>query len=632
MNRSRVVGSLLFFAIFASQSAVAQERSLVDLSGTWRWLHQEDYDGGGAGDDPGEYWGLPLNDAARMRADTYNEEWLTTSPYLQCRPRPVTYQPLGLDPMQIEKVINPLNRQLLAYRVSYEKTPGARMIWLDGRSHPSQYAKHSWEGFSTGKLKGNSLEITSTHIKEGFQRRNGVPTSFHTTVVESISLDEPYMTWVLTTIDPDYLTEPLVRSVTYIRAPNLQVPAYPCQPEDTQTGSGPFRVPHFLVGQNPFLTEVASRKGAPLEAVRGGAETLYPEWRAAGLKLSPPAAESAFKPVYKDASTRVAELADAQPKRPPAYDQVEMLHVAGNVYMLAGAGGNIALSVGEDGIVMVDSGAAAATDKVLAAARQVALIPRPADRPDGASPFGDTWQATHASPEPAIRMIINTSDDPDHAGGNAKIRTSPMFQPIGVEGGAESLEIFAHENAQHRMIAQKTAADLSIPSQTYLSDKYTLHRFFNNQAVQIFHMANATSDGDSAVWFRRSDVIATGEVYNSDMYPPLDLARGGSIGGEIESLNKLVDLCVTEFMSQGGTLLVPGHGWISDAADLGLYRDMIIIIRDRIQDMIDKGMTLDQVKAAKPTMDYDPEFGRQPGVTARFVEAVYRSLKEKNTK
>jgi cyclase len=127
-------------------------------------------------------------------------------------------------------------------------------------------------------------------------------------------------------------------------------------------------------------------------------------------------------------------------------------------------------------------------------------------------------------------------------------------------------------------------------------------------------------------------VIAAGDVYNSETYPPIDLARGGSIAGEIEALNRLVEMCVTEFMSQGGTLVIPGHGWLSDAGDVSLYRDMLIIIRDRIRDMIDKGMTLEQVKAAKPTMDYDPEFGRQPGATARFVDAVYRSIKEKKSK
>src|ERR1019366_103642 len=170
----RLLARFRYFAAVAvlGGSLFAHERSPVDLTGTWRWVHHEDQYEQEPGADPGEYWGLPLNDAARMRADTYNEEWITTAPLMQCRPRPVSYQPLGLDPMRIEELVDPVNRQLLAYRVSYEKTPGERMIWLDGRPRPSQYAKHSWEGFSLGKFRGDSLEVVATHIKESFARRN----------------------------------------------------------------------------------------------------------------------------------------------------------------------------------------------------------------------------------------------------------------------------------------------------------------------------------------------------------------------------------------------------------------------------------------------------------------------------
>jgi len=167
----------------------------------------------------------------------------------------------------------------------------------------------------------------------------------------------------------------------------------------------------------------------------------------------------------------------------------------------------------------------------------------------------------------------------------------------------------------------------ALPTDTYFTDKYTLYRFFNGQAVQMFHLPNAITDGDTAVWFRRSDVIVTGDIYNSDIYPPIDVSRGGSIDGEIAALNAVLDMSVTEYMSQGGTMMVPGHGWVSDSGDVSYYRDMLMIIRDRIQSMIDRGMSLQQVKAAKPTMDYDPLYGRQPRVTAKFVEAVYASLK-----
>ena len=304
--------------------------------------------------------------------------------------------------------------------------------------------------------------------------------------------------------------------------------------------------------------------------------------------------------------------------------------MAGNIYMIAGAGGNIAVSAGGDGVLLVDSGVASQAEKVVAAIQGITATLRPDDRPDAASPFANTWQATHAFAPPAIRAIINTSADAEHVGGNENIRKSSLFHPLGVLGEDEqgSETILAQEMVQRRMLAAK-APEAAVPTNTYFAQKYSLHRFFNNQAVQLYHMANAVSDGDSVVHFRRSDVIVTGDVYLADSYPPIDIAKGGSIDGEINALNKIFDLCVTEYMSQGGTMIIPGHGWIGDAADLGYYRDMLMILRERIQSMIDRKMTLAQVKAAKPTMDYDPEFGRQPGVAARFVEAVYRSLTEK---
>jgi glyoxylase-like metal-dependent hydrolase (beta-lactamase superfamily II) len=529
--------------------------------------------------------------------------------------------------MRIDKVVDPLTRQVVAYRISYEKTAGERVIWLDGRPSPSPYALHSWEGFSTGKFRGDTFEITTTHLKESYVRRNGVATSFRATVIEQMSLEEPYLEVTFTVIDPDYLTEPLVRSATYMRAPTLQLPPYPCQPDEYQPGEK-YRVPHYLPGENPYLTESGFKYKAPQEGVRGGADTPYPEWRARGVTLAPPATQSTIKPVYSDASTHIAERADALRPRAFASDKVEAVHVAGNVYLIAGAGGNIVVSAGGDGIVMVDSGVAAASDRVLAAVRQIHETLRPAETPESASPFGNTWQATHAIPEPMIRMIINTSGNPDHVGGNANIRMSPLFRLLGYRDPSLSLQVFAHAAVQRRMVEAKSP-NLLVPTDTYLSDTYTLYRFFNNQAVQIFHMPRAVTDGDSVVWFRRSDAIAAGDVYNSDLYPPIDVDKGGSINGEIDALNKLIGMSVTEFMAQGGTMIVPGRGWISDAADVGNYRDMLMVIRDRIQAMVDKGMTLAQVKAAKPTMDFDPEYGREPGVTSRFVEAVYRSLKEK---
>lgn len=625
--RTRAATAALLLAFLAVRPTPAQENSPVDLTGTWRWINHEDERDRNPGAFPGDYRGLPLNDAARMRADTYDEEVNSTSTLLQCRPRTPGYQPKGLDPMRIDKVVDPLTRQLVAYRISYEKTPGERVIWLDGRPSPSQYALHSWDGFSTGTFRGDTLEITTTHIKESYVRRNGVATSFRATVIEQLSLEEPYLEVTFTVIDPDYLTEPLVRSATYMRAPTLQLPPYPCQPEEYQPGEK-YRVPHYLPGENPYLTESAFKYKSPQEGVRGGAATLYPEWRPRAATLAPPSAQSPFKPAYTDDSTRIAERADAQRPRAPTYNNVEAVHVAGNVYLIGGAGANIVVSSGGDGEVMVDSGAAAASEQVLMAVRRIHQMLRPPAPPEAASPFGNTWLATHVPGEPAIRLIINTSGNPEHVGGNANIRMSPLFRLLGYRDPSLSLQVLAHANVQSRMTDAK-APEMLVPTDTYLSDRYTLYRFFNGQALQLFHLPQAVTDGDTVVWFRGADVIAAGDIYNSDIYPPIDVDKGGSIDGEIDALNRLIDMAATDFMAQGGTMIVPGRGWISDAADVGYYRDMLMVIRDRIQAMVDKGTPLAQVKAAKPTMDFDPEYGREAGVTSRFVEAVYRSLTEK---
>ena len=274
-----------------------------------------------------------------------------------------------------------------------------------------------------------------------------------------------------------------------MRAPTLELPPYPCQPEDYQPGDG-YRVPHYLPGENPYLTESAFKYKAPLDGMRGGGETLYPAWRAKGTTLAPPATQSTLRPVYSDESTRIAERADAQRRGgPPVYDKVEALHVAGNVYVIAGAGGNIAISAGGDGVVMVDAGAAAASDRVLAAVRQVVQTLRPPDAPDAASPFASSWQAAHALPEPMIRMIINTSSNPDHVGGNANIRMSPMFRLLGFRDPSLSLQVLAHELVQRRMLESKAADDCSSRPTRTPPTQYTLYRFLNNQAVQTLSHA-----------------------------------------------------------------------------------------------------------------------------------------------
>src|SRR4030095_5488833 len=186
-----------------------------------------------------------------------------------------------------------------------------------------------------------------------------------------------------------HLTWPVGRSGLYVRPPTQQLPPYPCQAEDNlpPDARASYKVPHYLPGENPWLTETAFKFKAPLTAWRGFAEALYPEWYATGKALAPPAApDIVLKPVYNDDSTRVAERADARPVSAPAIGNVETLHVAGNVYLIAGAGGNIAASIGDDGVIMVDSGLAAGSEKILAAIPQTAMRLTPPGAPEAESP------------------------------------------------------------------------------------------------------------------------------------------------------------------------------------------------------------------------------------------------------
>ena len=629
-----MAGGLALFA--ASANLLLGQGAPPDLSGQWRKITHEDVLDRGQGPELGEYWALPLNDASRMRADSYNGEWVNKSLELQCRPHPTGYQQLGADAMRIEKELDPASRELIGYNVLYRRTPGSRMIFMDGRAHPGPYAAHSWEGFSTGKWEGDTLTVTSTHLKESFIRRNGVQGSFRRTVTEHVSLDEPYLQWILIVNDEDYLTEPLVRSVTWIRDTRGEMQVYPCTPvpDEYRPDLTKDHVPHYLPWENTWLAEIAAKYKTPLEGVRGGAEMMYPEAQAKLAGIDPPDAHYAFKPEYKDESTHVAERAAAEPVRVPEY-KPEILHVQGSVYMLAGGGGNVTMLAGRDGILLVDSGAPEATEKILAAIRQfgeqhpVTLLP---DAWTGsAQPFANAWQIANSPAPIKIRTIINTSMSPDFTGGNEKVANSKMFQPIGIEGTeqANGEVIVAFEKVLDRMQAAKLP-ERALPTTTYFADRYRLHRYLNGDGIEVLHMPAAHTDGDSVVWFRNSNVISTGGIFNAATYPLIDVELGGTIQGVINALIKITDLGDLDYMAQNGTMVIPGHGRLCDISEVAYYRDMMIIIRDRIRDLKKKGLTLDQVKAAKPTLDYDPLFGREPGLTAKLVESVYRTVDDQS--
>jgi len=291
-------------------------------------------------------------------------------------------------------------------------------------------------------------------------------------------------------------------------------------------------------------------------------------------------------------------------------EEIEILPVQGNVYLLAGAGANITLQVGKTGVLMVDTPSAAMVPKVLAAIKKLSEKP--------------------------LRYIINTAVDADHVGGNeglAKVFGSATEVSVVNTPGAsatQTVAILAHQKVLDRMSAPQGGRALwptgAWPTDTFLGEGKDL--YFNGEGIQILHQPAAHTDGDSMVYFRRSDVVSAGDILNTTSYPVIDLQRGGSLQGVIGGLNRVLDLAIPAHHEEGGTYVIPGHGRICDEFDVLEYRDMITIIRDRIQASIKKGMTLEEVKAARPTRDYDPQYGATTGAwtTAMFVEAAYQSL------
>jgi cyclase len=335
--------------------------------------------------------------------------------------------------------------------------------------------------------------------------------------------------------------------------------------------------------------------------------------------------------------------------------EIRVLPVQGTVYMLVGAGGNIAVSVGPDGAILVDAGSEAMAEEVVAAVRQIVRAVEGLPRPNqicvgcptltnkGNSPYFAAITTSPAPPKP-VRYVINTSVLPDHVGGNETISRigGATFQGGNLDGllsadVQEGAVVAAHENVLFRMPdVMPEASFYAMPSEIYGGNAgqgpfrayYKFYRFFNGDAIQLYHAPRAITDGDSIVHFRYSDVIVTGDVFVTTNYPMIDLEKGGSVQGVLDGLNHILDLAVTENNMQGGTMIIPGHGRLSDASDVARYRDVVTIIRDRISDMIRRDMSVEQVKAANPTLDFDRRYATDYWTADMFVEAVYRDLSQ----
>jgi len=316
------------------------------------------------------------------------------------------------------------------------------------------------------------------------------------------------------------------------------------------------------------------------------------------------------------------------PRQPnaPAAPNLEVLPVAGNVYLFAGTGANVIVQASEEGAIFVDTSTAGVSEPLVAEARKLTRHP--------------------------IRYVIDTNGDADHTGGNEDIAAAglnfatPVPNLAGVGAGGRGgrgggggprttgAQVYAHEAVLNRMSAPSGATPPVKfelwPTDTFFTLKKTL--YFNGEPIELLHQPAAHTDGDIMVWFRKSDVIAAGDIFTPDRFPMIGLARGGSVQGMLDGLNHIIDITVPRFNQQGGTLVVGGHGRIGNESDVVEYRDMATIVRDRIQDMIAKKMTLDQVKAANPVKDYEGIYGRNIAwTTTMFLEAMYRDLSKPAT-
>jgi glyoxylase-like metal-dependent hydrolase (beta-lactamase superfamily II) len=590
---------VLLTALAAPRAADAQ----IDLSGEWGTTFFEDILHRGATLVPGDNTGVPLSEAGRRKAESWDEAVVATHER-QCIPHPVTYAVRGPGNIRMVKIVDEPTGRLVAYSLQGSYVGHYRTIWLDGRPHPSELAPHSYTGFSTGGWVRNTLVVKTTHMKMGYLDRNGMASSELATMTEHFIRHGDRLTVVTFIHDPVFLSEPFIRSTDFVLNSSGNAGAWgSCGPDqivDELVDRAAGYVPHHLPGTvDPGREQFLSSRRVPLEAARGGAATTYPEYAA---RLS----ELAGAP-GRATSTEGPACGGNRCVAPPPNDgsSVKVTKVQGRVFMISGAGGNIAAQIGDDGVVLVNAGTGKVTDKVLAAVRELT------DKP--------------------IRFVLDTAADAENIGGNESLAKAGASGGRGQVAGAA---IIAHESVLRALSAAKNSKNTALasvspgswPTITFAGELKDVQT--NGEAIQMLHQPAAHGAGDSIVFFRGSDVVVTGNIVDLTRYPLIDTAQGGTFTGLLAAVNRIIDITVPHDWQEGGTLVVPAQGHVGDESDLVEYRDMLTIVGDRIQDLIKKGMTLEQVQAARPTFEYDGLYGATSGpwTTAMFVEAAYRDL------
>jgi cyclase len=589
---TKPISILALLICFAPASAFAQR----DLSGNWAALYHEDQPHRIPGPDLGDYTGIPLNDAGRLKADSWDASILTLREH-QAKPHPSTYSLRGPANIRINREVDPVTQQTIGFELFGTFGQATRIIWLDGRPHPPEHAAHTWAGFSTARWDGTALEVLTTHLKVGWLQRNGVAHSDRATMTERFIRHGSYLTVVTIVDDPIYLEEPFIRTTNWVLNPDQEVRRTQFDIVDEVAGRVKGEVPHYLPGSPDAtrkLTEFASKYKLPAGAARGGASTTYPEFATASAAQT---SNRSSRGGSSDPPVRSSE--------PPA--QLQTVHVQGKVHMLLGAGGTIVVQAGEEGVLVIDTGHEARGAEVIAAIRTIS------DKP--------------------IRIVINTHAHADHTGANEAIAAAGRALGGNAPGNSglalENARVLAHENVLKRMSAPSGEPSPrpfgAWPTETFFGQDKEL--FFNDEAIQLVHQPGHT-DGDVLVFFRRSDVVASGDLFSTLTYPIVDAESGGSVQGIIDGLNRLLDITIPKDKEEGGTYVVPGHGRLADEADVVEYRDMVTIVRDRVQDLVTKGRTLAEIKASRPTRDYDGRYGAATGpwTTDMFVEALYRDV------